>query len=203
MAPWSLAQRLTKRAFDLAAASVALLLLSPLLLAIGFIVRLSSPGPALFLQSRMGRGGRPFRIWKFRTMVCDASRRGPAITSDGDPRVTRVGRLLRRWKLDELPQLVNVVSGDMSLVGPRPEVPKYLPQYLQSDLQVLAVRPGITDPASIQFRDEERVLAGFDDPERAYTELILPRKLALSSEYVRRQSFLGDVKLIFKTLGRL
>jgi lipopolysaccharide/colanic/teichoic acid biosynthesis glycosyltransferase len=203
MTPWSLAQRVPKRAFDLLATTVALVLMAPVLLAIGLLVRLSSPGPALFLQERMGRGGRPFRIWKFRTMVCDASSRGPAITSDGDRRITRVGRVLRRWKLDELPQLVNVFVGEMSLVGPRPEVPKYLRYYSPSDREVLAVRPGITDPASIQYREEERVLSGFADPERAYTEVILPRKLALSRAYVHQQSFVGDVALIFKTLGRL
>jgi lipopolysaccharide/colanic/teichoic acid biosynthesis glycosyltransferase len=203
MQPWPLGRRLAKRAFDVAAATVALVVLALPLCAIGLIVRLTSPGPALFRQQRMGRDGRLFRIWKFRTMVCDSDARGPAITADGDRRVTRVGRVLRRWKLDELPQLVNVWLGDMSLVGPRPEVPKYLRYYSRADLVVLAVRPGITDTASIEFRDEERVLAGFSDPERAYTELVLPRKLALSRDYVDRQSFGGDVALIFKTLVRL
>jgi lipopolysaccharide/colanic/teichoic acid biosynthesis glycosyltransferase len=203
MQPWSLGRRAAKRAFDVAAASVALVVLALPLCAIGLVVRLTSPGPALFRQQRMGRDGLLFRIWKFRTMVSGEDGRGPAITADGDRRVTRVGRVLRRWKLDELPQLVNVLVGDMSLVGPRPEVPKYRRYYSRADLMVLAVRPGITDPASIEFRHEEQVLAGFSDPERGYTELVLPHKLAVSRDYVERQSFSGEVAIIFKTLMRL
>jgi lipopolysaccharide/colanic/teichoic acid biosynthesis glycosyltransferase len=167
------------------------------------LVRATSPGPALFLQQRIGRGGRLFRIWKFRTMVVDATARGRAITAAGDPRVTRLGRFLRRTKLDELPQLVNVWLGDMSLVGPRPEVPCYLRRYTPDDQVVLSVRPGITDPASIRFRDEEALLAGFADPERAYAELFLPLKLSMAREYVRSRSFAGDLKLIVQTLARL
>ena len=201
MEPWPLGKRVAKRAFDLAASTVALLLLSPLLLAVALLVRVSSPGPAFFRQERLGRGGRPFRIWKFRTMTANAS--GRAITAAGDARVTRLGRLLRRTKVDELPQLLNVWLGDMSFVGPRPEVPRYLPYYGPLDRLVLAVRPGITDPASIHFRDEEELLGRFADPERAYTEAILPYKLSLSRDYVSSQSLGGDVALIFKTLMRL
>lgn len=201
MEPWPPGRRAAKRAFDLAASTVALLLLWPLLLVVTILVRVSSRGPAFFRQERLGRGGRPFRIWKLRTMTANAS--GRAITAAGDARVTRLGRLLRRSKLDELPQLLNVWLGDMSLVGPRPEVPRYLPYYGLEDRLVLAVRPGITDPASIHFRDEEELLGRFADPERAYTQAILPYKLSLSREYVSSQSLGGDVALIFKTLMRL
>jgi len=201
MEPWPLGRRAAKRAFDLAASTVALLLLAPLFVVVALLVRLTSPGPAFFRQERLGRGGRPFRIWKFRSMTASAS--GRAITAAGDARVTRLGRLLRRTKLDELPQLLNVWLGDMSLVGPRPEVPRYLPFYGPEDRLVLAVRPGITDPASLHFRDEEELLGRFADPERAYTEAILPYKLSLSRDYVSSQSLGGDVGLILKTLMRL
>jgi lipopolysaccharide/colanic/teichoic acid biosynthesis glycosyltransferase len=192
-----------KRAFDLVVSTVALLWLALPLICIGLLVRLTSPGPALFRQQRIGRGGRLFRIWKFRSMVVDAAARGGAITAGGDARVTRLGRFLRRTKVDELPQLVNVWLGDMSLVGPRPEVPRYLACYTPEDEVVLSVRPGITDPASICFRDEEALLARFSDPERAYVQVILPAKLAMARDYVGRQSFTGDLKLIFQTLARL
>ncbi len=201
--PWTWSRRAAKRALDLSASSLALVLLGPFLLAIGLLVRLSSPGPALFRQLRMGRGGRCFRIWKFRTMVDGAAGRGPAITAAGDPRVTPLGRLLRRAKLDELPQLVNVWLGDMSLVGPRPEVPRYLNAYGADNRVVLTVRPGITDLASITYRDEESVLAEFPDRERGYVEVLLPRKLALARRYVREQSFFGDVRLLTRTLAVL
>jgi lipopolysaccharide/colanic/teichoic acid biosynthesis glycosyltransferase len=203
MDPWSLPRRAVKRAVDLVASTVALIALALPLVVISLFVRLTSRGPALFRQERLGRHGRRFRIWKFRTMVLNAASAGRAITAAGDQRVTRLGRFLRRTKLDELPQLVNVWLGDMSLVGPRPEVPRYLPYYAPADQLVLAVRPGITDPASIYFRNEEQVLAGFHDPERAYTDVILPLKLSMSREYVRRQSFGGDLRIIFRTLARL
>ncbi len=199
--PWAWHRRLAKRALDLSTSSLALLLLGPCLLAIALLVRLTSPGPVLFRQERMGRGGRSFRIWKFRSMVEGAAVRGPAITAAGDPRVTPLGRLLRRTKLDELPQLVNVWLGEMSLVGPRPEVPRYLGAYGADDLVVLAVRPGITDLASITYRDEESVMAEFADRERGYREVLLPRKLALARRYVREQSLLGDMRLILRTLA--
>ncbi len=189
-----------KRAFDLIVSTVALLLLVLPLVLLGLLVRLTSPGPALFLQPRVGRGGRLFRIWKLRTMVDGAERIGPQVTAGGDARVTPLGRFLRRTKLDELPQLVNVWLGDMSFVGPRPEVPRYLDVYGEAHRMVLAVRPGITDPASILYRDEERVLAQFSDRERAYVEELLPRKLALAGEYVRAQSFTGDLTLIARTV---
>jgi lipopolysaccharide/colanic/teichoic acid biosynthesis glycosyltransferase len=194
-------QALAKRAFDLISSTVALVLLAVPLLLVALAVRLGSPGPALFRQVRIGRDGRPFRIWKLRTMVCDAD--GPRVTAAGDARVTPLGRLLRRFKLDELPQLVNVWLGDMSVVGPRPEVPRYVAGYTVEQREVLRVRPGITDPASLQFRDEEAVLARFADRERAYLEVLLPFKLDLAREYLREQSFGRDLQLIFRTLARL
>jgi lipopolysaccharide/colanic/teichoic acid biosynthesis glycosyltransferase len=198
--PWPLHRRIAKRALDVAVSSAALIVASPLLLLIAAAIKLTSPGPVLFRQPRVGRGGRSFWIWKFRTMVEGAHDRGPAITASGDPRVTPIGLLLRRTKLDELPQLVNVWRGEMSLVGPRPEVPRYVAGYSDEDRSVLSIRPGITDLASIAFRDEESVLAQFVDRERAYVDVLLPRKLALAREYLRRQSFTLDLELLLRTL---
>jgi lipopolysaccharide/colanic/teichoic acid biosynthesis glycosyltransferase len=200
---WSLARRAAKRGFDLVASTAGLAVLALPLVALGLAVRLTSPGPALFRHWRIGRDGKPFRIWKLRTMVADAPRAGPSVTAAGDPRVTRLGRFLRRTKLDELPQLVNVWLGDMSLVGPRPEVPKYLPLYSPDDREVLAVRPGITDPASLRLRHEEELLACFADRDRAYAEVLLPLKLDLQRQYVAEQSLAGDIAIIVRTLTRL
>ena len=194
-----------KRLFDVAVAAAGLLLLSPLLVGIAVWVRLDSPGPALFRQERVGRGGRPFRIHKFRTM--QASREttnGSAITVGADPRITRAGAFLRRSKLDELPQLIDVLLGRMSLVGPRPEVPRYVATYPAAiRAKVLSVRPGITDPASLQFRHESELLARAADPEREYREVVLPAKLRLAVEYVDRSSLAGDLRIIGATLRTL
>lgn len=187
-----------KRALDILVAGAGLLLLAPLLLLIACAVRLDSPGPALFRQERVGRRGRPFQIIKFRSMRTAPG--GPQITVSGDARVTRVGALLRASKLDELPQLVNVLRGEMSLVGPRPDVPHYVAMYPpEAREEVLSVRPGITDEAAIEFRDEEDVLARAGDPERVYVEEILPRKLALYRHYVRYRSFAGDLRILWRT----
>lgn len=199
--PWPLHRRVVKRAFDVAVSALALALLGLPLVVLGLLVRVTSPGPALFRQLRVGRGGRLFRIWKLRTMVHRPG--GAAITVGGDARVTPFGRLLRRSKLDELPQLVNVLLGDMSLVGPRPEVPQYVALYSPAEREVLAVRPGLTDFASIVFRDEETVLARFGDGERAYREVVLPRKLALARRYVRQQSFVTDLAVLLRTAAVL
>jgi len=199
-APWPWHRRAAKRAFDLCAASVGLAAVGAPLVALGALVRATSPGPALFAQERVGRGGRRFRIFKLRTMVDGAAARGPSVTAAGDPRVTPLGRLLRRTKLDELPQLWNVLRGDMSFVGPRPEVPRYVARYRPEDRAVLTVRPGITDPASIAFRDEESILARQPDRERAYVEAVLPQKLALNRAYIAHQSFAMDLMIIAKTL---
>ena len=190
-----------KRAFDLLVSALALVLLAPLLLAIALAIRLDSRGPALFRQQRVGRHGVPFRIHKFRTMTHAPQSGGSLLTVGADARITRAGRFLRRTKLDELPQLLDVLAGTMSLVGPRPEVPRYVALYPPDvRAKVLSVRPGITDPASLMYRDESAVLARAADPERAYVEVVLPAKLAASIGYVEQASLLGDLRLIGRTL---
>jgi lipopolysaccharide/colanic/teichoic acid biosynthesis glycosyltransferase len=189
-----------KRVFDVIVALVLLIVLLPLLCAIAIAVRLESDGPSLFRQERITRGGRVFRMLKFRSMRHATSLSGPLITADGDSRVTRVGAFLRRTKLDELPQLLNVLKGDMSMVGPRPEVPKYVAMYpsVVRDL-VLSVRPGITDEASLLFRDEGALLARADDHERMYVSVILPQKLDMYARYARTHSLAGDIRLLLRT----
>lgn len=190
-----------KRSFDIVLSAAGLVLLSPLLLLIALWIKLDSPGPVLFRQERVGRGGAIFRISKFRTMSHRTAGDGPLITVGNDARVTRAGAFLRRTKLDELPQLADVLRGCMSIVGPRPELPCYVALYSTTLRdKVLSVRPGITDPASIRFRDEAQLLARAADPDREYREVIMPAKLRLSAEYVDRASFASDVRLIFQTL---
>lgn len=190
-----------KRLLDLVFAAAGLFLLAPLMTVIAVCVRLDSPGPVFFRQLRVGRGGVPFRIHKFRTMRADATSSGLPLTVGADPRITRVGRLLRRTKLDELPQLIDVLAGTMSLVGPRPEVPRYVALYTEAvRRQVLSVRPGITDPASITYRDENALLASAADPERVYVEQVLPAKLRAALDYVEHRSLRGDLRLIGATL---
>jgi lipopolysaccharide/colanic/teichoic acid biosynthesis glycosyltransferase len=187
-----------KRLFDLLVSGTLLLLFAPLLLLVALWVKLDSPGPALFLQQRVGRGGVPFTIHKFRTMRANAG--GSGLTVGDDARITRAGRWLRRLKLDELPQLWDVLRGAMSLVGPRPDLPHYVAQY-PAELRdiVLAVRPGITDPASLQFRNEAELLAAAADPEREYLENILPAKLRLSADYAAQATLWTDVRLLART----
>ena len=188
-----------KRVLDLLIAGTAVLVLWPVLLIIGALVKLDSRGPVLFRQERVGRAGRRFRIHKFRTMR--VANDGALITASGDSRITRVGALLRRTKLDELPQLIDVIVGDMSLVGPRPEVPHYVEMWPPADREViLSVRPGITDPASIKLRNESDELAAAADPEAFYVQVLLPRKTTLYVEYVRTQSLRGDLRFIRQTL---
>ena len=191
---------MAKRIFDWLASSFGLLVLSPLLLALALWIKLDSNGPVFFRQDRVGRGGRTFRIHKFRTMVSDAEKKGLQITVGADARVTRVGHWLRKYKLDELPQLLDVWLGNMSLVGPRPEVPRYVACY-PADVRevVLSVRPGITDRASIEFKDENEILGRAADPHTAYVNEVLPIKLRYYVEYVNTRSLLGDMSLIFKT----
>ncbi len=189
-----------KRSFDIAVAGIGLLLLSWLLLPVAILVRVTSVGPIFFRQERMGRAFRPFYIYKFRSMVEDAPKKGSLVTFGADPRITPVGRFLRATKIDELPQLFNVLIGDMSLVGPRPEVRKYVEMFRTDYEEVLRVRPGITDPASIKFRHEADILGAAADPEREYVERILPEKIRLAKDYVRQSSFWYDTTLIFKTV---
>ncbi|CAN5739568.1 O-antigen biosynthesis protein WlbG [soil metagenome] len=195
---------MTKRLFDLVLATIGLLLLWPVLLAIALWIKLDSPGPVFFRQERIGRFGTPFRIHKFRSMVADAPARGAAITVGADARITRAGHFLRRHKLDELPQLIDVARGTMSFVGPRPEVARYVAMYPKALRDtVLSVRPGITDPASLAFRDESAVLARAADPEREYIEVLMPAKLRAAAEYVEHATLVGDIRLIGRTLWAL
>ena len=185
-----------KRIFDLTVASLALLLLSPLLLGIAFLVRLTSRGPVFHRAERVGRGGRLFRLYKFRSMRVGIP--GPAITGASDPRVTPLGRWLRRWKLDELPQLFNVVSGEMSLVGPRPEDPVYVARYTPKQRFLLSFRPGITSEGSVRFRHEEQLLEG-PNWEEKYRTVVLPEKLRIELEYLRHRTFLTDLRVLLRT----
>ena len=190
-----------KRLFDLFLAALGLLLLAPVLLAVALWVVWDSPGPAFFRQQRVGRAGRLFHIVKFRTMHPRAETAGPPLTVGADGRITRAGHWLRRTKIDELPQLFNVLLGHMSLVGPRPEVPRYVALYPAGLREkVLSVRPGITDFASIEYRDESTLLARSTDPERTYREVVLPAKLALQARYVDEAGVLTDLRLILRTL---
>jgi lipopolysaccharide/colanic/teichoic acid biosynthesis glycosyltransferase len=187
------------RLFDLIVSGFSLLLLIPAFVAIGIAIKLSSSGPVFYKAKRVGRGGRSFEMYKFRSMVQGADRNGPAVTIRNDSRVTSVGRLLRRMKLDELPQMINVFKGDMSLVGPRPEDPRYVELYTPEQRQVFSVRPGITGPASYCYRQEETLLQG-DNWEKVYCEEILPHKLALDIAYLQHRSWITDVGVIMKTI---
>lgn len=192
-----------KRTFDIIVAGLALMVLWPAMLLIAMAIRLTSPGPVLYRQTRMGQGLKPFAILKFRTMVVDADKLGLPLTAGADPRITPIGRFLRKSKLDELPQLINVVKGDMSIVGPRPEVPKYVELFPQEFAEILQLRPGLTDLASIKYRDEAALLAAAADPEHEYQTRVLPDKLELARQYVEHSSLRLDVWLILRTIARV
>ena len=192
-----------RRAFDLLGAALGLALLLPVFLVIACLIKLSDRGPVFYRQLRVGRGGRPFRIWKFRTMIQDADRVGSSLTVGADPRITRPGAWLRRWKLDELPQLINVATGEMGFVGPRPEVPRFVELYTPEQRKVLGLRPGITDLASIAYRDENDLLKSFDDPEAHYIAVILPEKIRMNLAYAAEATLWRDFKVILATLGLL
>jgi lipopolysaccharide/colanic/teichoic acid biosynthesis glycosyltransferase len=188
-----------KPLFDFGVALLGLIFLGPLFLAIGCLIRLTSSGPIFYGAVRIGRGGQPFTMYKFRTMVVDADKLGPLVTAADDPRITRIGRLLRRTKLDELPTLWNVLIGDMSLVGPRPENPNSATFYNEKQRQVWQVRPGITSLATIKYRHEERLLTGVEELEAKYFE-IMHDKLGIELEYIERQSFMFDATILYRTI---
>jgi lipopolysaccharide/colanic/teichoic acid biosynthesis glycosyltransferase len=187
-----------KRLFDFTASSVGLLFLLPVFAVIALLIKLTSPGPVFHRAQRIGLAGKSFTLYKFRSMIVDAHRLGPAITAKGDSRVTPVGRFLRGTKLDELPQLINVVKGDMSLVGPRPEDPRYVAIYTPEQRAILAVRPGITSAASVAFRHEERLLSG-ENWESVYRNHVMPQKIAIDLQYLQNRTLLTDIGLIFHT----
>lgn len=189
-----------KRSFDFAVALLGLTILMPVFIVVGILTKLSSPGPVLYGQTRVGRNGEEFQLYKFRSMIVDADKQGSSVTTSGDPRITKIGRYLRRTKLDELPQLWNVLVGDMSLVGPRPDVPQIVATYTPEMLRILDVRPGITSIASLHLRDEERLLLRFQDPDEAYTSIVVPFKVTLAMEHVRRDSFWFDLLILLQTI---
>lgn len=188
-----------KRFFDMILSLIGLLVLLPFFVLIALAIKLDSPGSVFYRGKRIGRDGVLFRLFKFRTMVMDADKQGAGITASGDARITRIGRILRRTKLDELPQLINVISGDMSLVGPRPEDPRYVELYTPEQRRILAVRPGITSLASLEYRHEEQLLAG-DDWEEVYRTKIMPAKLAIDLAYIENDSRWQDIWILLRTV---
>ena len=188
-----------KRLFDITASGLGLLVLSPLFLILAVWIKLDSPGPVFYRQVRVGRGNKDFRLFKFRSMRVGSDKKGLITVGGHDPRVTRSGYYIRKYKLDELPQLINVFIGDMSLVGPRPEVRKYVDLYTPEQLRVLDVRPGITDMASIRYRNENELLEQAADPEQYYRDVVMQDKLRINLEYVADHSFIKDLKIIFMT----
>ena len=191
-----------RRVFDCVGALGGLLLLSPLFLVAALLIRLDSSGPVFYKARRVGRNGRIFLVYKFRTMVLDAARLGAGITARGDTRITRVGRILRRFKIDELPQFYNVALGEMSLVGPRPEDPRYVATYTAEQREILRAKPGITSAASLAYRNEEAILTG-PDWERTYREMVLPDKLRIDLEYLQRRTLTSDLELMVRTLAKI
>ena len=192
-----------KRAFDLLVATILLIFLAPLFLLFIIIIRVGSNGPAFYLQTRVGLHGKDFKIFKFRTMYTGSDKKGLLTVGGKDQRITPAGVFLRKYKLDELPQLINVFIGDMSLVGPRPEVRKYVDLYKDEQLKVLDVKPGITDYASIEYSNENELLAGADDPEKEYINTIMPAKLKLNLKYIAEKSLITDLKIILRTLAKI
>ena len=189
-----------KRLFDIVASLFGIIIVGIPLIIVAILIKLDSKGPILFLQKRVGRYGNPFYIYKFRTMITDAEKLGKQITVGNDSRITKVGAVLRKYKIDELPQLFNVLKGDMSLVGPRPEVPRYVELYSEEERHVLDVRPGITDLASIRYKDENDILGKVDNPEEYYINVIMKDKLKLNLEYIEKSNLLFDIRLIMKTI---
>lgn len=194
--------RIFKRLFDIVASFIGIVLLSPFLLIIAIFIKLGSNGPVFFKQERVGLKGKHFLILKFRTMIVDAEKYGKQITVGEDNRITSVGRFLRKYKLDELPQLINVLRGDMSLVGPRPEVPRYVKLYSKKQRKVLEVRPGITDLASLRYSEENDLLGTVENPEEYYINVIMKDKLNLNLEYIDKSNVFYDIVIILKTIAK-
>ena len=194
---------MAKRLFDIVSSGIGLLCLAPVFVVMAIWIKLDSRGPVFYRQTRVGRYGRDFRIFKFRSMRMGSDKGRQITVGERDPRITRSGYFIRRYKIDELPQLINVFLGDMSIVGPRPEVRKYVDLYSEEQRKVFQVRPGITDLASIKYRNENELLSQVDDPDTYYIDVIMPDKLAINLEYIRHQSFMGDIKIIFNTLFKI
>ena len=189
-----------KRIFDIICSGLGLIVLSPFLLFVAIKIKNESDGPIFFKQIRVGENGKEFQILKFRTMIVDAEKLGRQITVGNDSRITKIGAFLRKYKIDELPQLINVLKGDMSLVGPRPEVPRYVNMYNEEQRKVLEVKPGITDLASIRYRDENELLGQAENPDEFYIKTIMPDKLALNLEYIRKSNVFLDIYIILRTI---
>ena len=194
---------MAKRLFDIVSSGIGLLCLAPVFVVMAIWIKLDSRGPVFYRQTRVGRYGRDFRIFKFRSMRVGSDKGRQITVGERDPRITRFGYFIRRYKIDELPQLINVFLGDMSVVGPRPEVRKYVDLYSEEQRKVFQVRPGITDLASIKYLNENELLSQVDDPDTYYIDVIMPDKLAINLEYIRHQSFMGDIKIIFNTLFKI
>ena len=192
-----------KRLFDFSASLIGLIIISPVLLAVAIAIKMDSPGPVFYRGERIGRNGKPFRMFKFRTMVVNADQLGGPSTAADDLRLTKMSGFLKKYQLDEIPQLINVLKGDMSLVGPRPEVKMYTDMFTEEEKSILSVRPGMTDYASLWDFHEGEILKGSEDPEQAYMEKIRPEKLRLQLKYIRDKSFWTDIKIIFMTIGRV
>jgi lipopolysaccharide/colanic/teichoic acid biosynthesis glycosyltransferase len=192
-----------KRIFDVVASIIGLIVLLPVFIVIAILIKLNDKGPIFYKQKRIGQNFKPFELLKFRTMVVNADKIGPAVTKDGDQRITKIGKFLRKTKLDELPQIWNVIRGDMSIVGPRPEVEKYIQYYKDDYKEILKFKPGITDYATIKYRSEEEILSKYNDTESAYIEYVLSEKIKLYKTYIKKISFLTDLKIIFWTLWRI
>jgi len=196
-------QNYLKRIMDFILAFIGLIFFLPIFIVIAILIKLEDRGSIFFRQTRVGQNGKLFKIYKFRTMVENAEKLGAQITKGDDPRITKIGKKLRKYKLDELPQLINVLKGDMSLVGPRPEVPKYVKAYEEDYKEILKVKPGITDYASLEYIDEEKLLKGAKNPEEVYLKKILPEKIKYYKKYLKDIGFFTDIKLIFQTLLRI
>ncbi len=196
-------ERYFKRIFDFITSLCGLVVLSPIFIVTAILIKKEDGGRVFFRQTRVGQNGRLFRIYKFRTMVENAEKLGAQVTKENDPRVTKIGKVLRKYKIDELPQLINVLKGEMSLVGPRPEVPKYVNAYKKDYERILKVMPGITDFAALEYIDEEKLLRDAEDPEKVYLEKILPEKMKYYEKYIREINFLTDLRLILRTILRV